>query len=388
MSLYLSEQKLGSHSSEDGSSNKFILKGRQTGTMHRGHTWVFRAETHDTMMAWYEDIKALTEKSPEERSQFVRTHSRSLSRSSRRSVSSDGLMDEDDEEPFSAGSQIDVNPGPKQDAASRRSQPGGRFPSDLQVNAQRGLQAPQSPSSVSSGPHEHHSDAEKVAVAGALPAGALANEEFIAGHEHQMGYGDTDRVPMEEMPSTARVANQEAQHDGVNPYTSEPLQQQQQQVQHQSSLQDSGVFVAAVPTSYEHRAVQEKQLDDRDQREPRDYVHHSAAIEENVFGNPTPILGANDKRAPEAVSDNTRDTDVNVVAATTGGFPRSDSTPETKLQTAGSSNNFAVPTMSAQPEVDATDPTRPTMNTNRLNSSNTVSNLHIPGEYPRGNTAG
>jgi len=47
MSLYLPEQKLGSHSSEGGSSNKFILKGRQTGTMHRGHTWVFRAESFD-----------------------------------------------------------------------------------------------------------------------------------------------------------------------------------------------------------------------------------------------------------------------------------------------------------------------------------------------------
>ncbi|UNI17369.1 phosphatidylinositol 4,5-bisphosphate-binding protein, variant 2 [Purpureocillium takamizusanense] len=122
MSLYLPEQKLGSHSSEGGSSNKFILKGRQTGTMHRGHTWVFRAESHDTMMAWYEDIKALTEKTPEERSQFVRTHSRSLSRSSRRSVSSDGIVDEDDDEPFSATHE-DVNPEPRPDSASRRPQP-------------------------------------------------------------------------------------------------------------------------------------------------------------------------------------------------------------------------------------------------------------------------
>src|SRR5688572_21477474 len=96
MSLYLPEQKLGSHSNEGGSSNKFILKGRQTGSMHRGHTWVFRAESHDTMMAWYEDIKTLTETTPEERSHFVRSHSRSLSQSSRRSASSDGMLDEDD----------------------------------------------------------------------------------------------------------------------------------------------------------------------------------------------------------------------------------------------------------------------------------------------------
>ncbi len=59
MSLYLPEQKLGSHSTEGGSSNKFILEGRQTGTMHRGHTWVVRAESHDTMMAWVRTIFSL-----------------------------------------------------------------------------------------------------------------------------------------------------------------------------------------------------------------------------------------------------------------------------------------------------------------------------------------
>jgi hypothetical protein len=55
MSLYLPEQKLGSHSSEGSSSNKFMLKGRQTGSMHRGHSWVFRAESFETMSAWVRD---------------------------------------------------------------------------------------------------------------------------------------------------------------------------------------------------------------------------------------------------------------------------------------------------------------------------------------------
>jgi hypothetical protein len=164
MSLYLPEQKLGSHSAEGHSSNKFILKGRQTGGMHRGHTWVFRAESHDTMMAWYEDIKALTEKSPEERSNFVRGHVRSLSRSSQhstRSMSSDGHVDDDDDEPPFAATAESVqvhqaiqqpqNQPRQEDTAARRPEQGGRFPSDLQVNAQRGLQAPVSPSSVSSG---------------------------------------------------------------------------------------------------------------------------------------------------------------------------------------------------------------------------------------------
>ena len=113
MSLYLPEQKLGSHSTEGGSSNKFVLKGRQTGGLHRGHTWVFRAESHDTMMAWYEDIKALTEKSPEERNNFVRVHSRSFSRSSQRSASSDGLANDDDDEPFAARNLLDQSQKPE-----------------------------------------------------------------------------------------------------------------------------------------------------------------------------------------------------------------------------------------------------------------------------------
>ncbi|SLM37125.1 Pleckstrin homology-like domain [Lasallia pustulata] len=72
MSLYLPEQKLGSRSGADSSSHKFMLKGRQTGPMHRGHAWVFRAESRDTMLAWFEDIKNLTEKTGEERNAFVR----------------------------------------------------------------------------------------------------------------------------------------------------------------------------------------------------------------------------------------------------------------------------------------------------------------------------
>ncbi|KAK0650792.1 Phosphatidylinositol 4 [Lasiodiplodia hormozganensis] len=151
MSLYLPDQKLGTHSQSGSSSHKFILKGRQAGSMHRGHTWVFRAESYDTMMAWYEDIKNLTEKSGEERNAFVRNHSRSISAGSARSVSSDGLDDnEADEVPYSAqNSDVAI----RQQPAAPRPQPGGRFPSDLTVN--RDLQAPLSPSSGSS-EADHH----------------------------------------------------------------------------------------------------------------------------------------------------------------------------------------------------------------------------------------
>lgn len=196
MSLFLPEQKLGSHSQESGSSPKFILKGRQTGGVHRGHSWVFRAESYDTMMAWYEDIKALTEKTPQERSEFVRDHSRSFSRtSSRRSVSSDGVVDEDDDEPYSAhNSAAALGPGPGfQQDVPRRPLPGGRFPSsDIEVN---GLQAPLSPFSINDANFQDRqqqpvpqNDQEVIAAAGALPGSSFEQYYPQASPQPKNGY--------------------------------------------------------------------------------------------------------------------------------------------------------------------------------------------------------
>lgn len=106
MSLALADQKLGSHSSADSTSHKFMLKGRQSGGMHRGHAWVFRAESYDTMLAWFDDIRNLTEKTGAERNAFIqRSHARSVSAGSHKagSVSSDGMEeDEADQVPYSA----------------------------------------------------------------------------------------------------------------------------------------------------------------------------------------------------------------------------------------------------------------------------------------------
>lgn len=153
MSLYLPDQKLGSRSQPGSSSHKFVIKGRQTGSMHRGHTWVFRAETYETMLAWFDDIKSLTEKSGEERNAFVRRHAsvRSTSAGSARSGSSDGGLEEDEADaiPYSANQSV-TNQSARDESQQRpsRPSPGGRFPSDLMVN--RSLQAPLSPSSGSS----------------------------------------------------------------------------------------------------------------------------------------------------------------------------------------------------------------------------------------------
>lgn len=225
MSLYLPEQKLGSHSAQGSSSNKFILKGRQTGGMHRGHTWVFRAESHDTMMAWYEDIKALTEKTPQERSEYVRGHSRSFSRSSQRSFSSDGVVDEDDDEPFAAAASVSQQTTRQETDPARRPEPGGRFPSDLQVNAQRGLQVPASPSSVSTASYERPDPnaAGTIKEAVALPGSAVTEPQSATSGRNPGGYGSTGRTPIHEAPSHAAVIDHQAREDGVNPYTNEPF---------------------------------------------------------------------------------------------------------------------------------------------------------------------
>ncbi|KAL8952992.1 MAG: hypothetical protein Q9222_001107 [Ikaeria aurantiellina] len=182
MSLNLAEQKLGSHSGTDSSSHKFMVKGRQTGGMHRGHSWVFRAESYDTMLAWFEDLKNLTEKTGEERKAFIRRHARSMSGGSQKagSISSEGMEeDEADQVPYSAAaSQVDQSM--PEEKLPERPKPGGRFPSALNIN--RDSQVPLSPSSPSS-----TDDRDAVAAAGALPGSDVPYE---AGGEGMKSAGD------------------------------------------------------------------------------------------------------------------------------------------------------------------------------------------------------
>jgi len=336
MSLYLPEQKLGSHSTEGGSSNKFILKGRQTGSMHRGHTWVFRAESHDTMMAWYEDIKALTEKTPQERSEFVRGHSRSISRSSQRSVSSDGVVDEPDEEPFAAEAAV-AKQTPRQDMLPRRPSPGGRFPSDIEVNAARGLQAPLSPSSASSGFPEQ--DRELIAAAGALPGGGF--------DQHLLGYGGTTRTPLEEAPSRGAVIGHEAQVDGVNPYTGEYLKRG-------SAYAPAVLTNGVVPRTLSGREAQKTPL-----------LH---GADRGETGQP----GLLALRGPEAAPGGGAGVNSAAVAGTPATSSLLSSLDDRAVQERQASGTAHTPVKT----------TRPTSGP-RSDSVPTISHLHIPGEFPK-----
>jgi hypothetical protein len=164
-----------------------MLKGRQTGPMHRGHSWVFRAESHETMMAWYEDIESLISKTGEARNAYVRRHVRTVSGASAR-TSIDLDEDEADRTPYSAEAVVLNQERP----TSAPREPGGRFPSDVQID--RHVQAPLSPSSgESSGGHD------LFAAAGSLREGApfVDGSRSISGRdgsqnrnaEHDGNYG-------------------------------------------------------------------------------------------------------------------------------------------------------------------------------------------------------
>lgn len=205
MSLYLADQKLGSHSNADSSSHKFMLKGRQSGGMHRGHAWVFRAESYDTMLAWYEDIKNLTEKTGEERTAFIRRHARSVSAGSNKahSFSDDGVMDEDeaDQVPYSAAASQIVSPVAEKPV--ERPNPGGRFPSTLTID--RNSQVPLSPSSPSSS-----GDRDIIAAAGALPG-----SDGVFGHSGDQFQGGKEKTPGGELIGATEVTPIEEKHKPV-----------------------------------------------------------------------------------------------------------------------------------------------------------------------------
>ncbi|KAI1002711.1 hypothetical protein K3495_g5492 [Podosphaera aphanis] len=156
MSLYLPEQKLGPHSDIDSISNKFVLKGRQTGTMHLGHSWVFRCESREAMMSWYEALKMLVDKSPTERNAYVKQRARSSSIQRAGSVgSSDDIVDDDEEEEPFCTESLTFQAKSTRPILAKQSQSGGRFPSsDLLVSAQqqRNQRSPISESGKDSGP--------------------------------------------------------------------------------------------------------------------------------------------------------------------------------------------------------------------------------------------
>ena len=254
-----------------------MLKGRQTGGMHRGHTWIFRAESYDTMMAWYADIKELTEKRGKERDAFVRrSHARSLSGGSMKAHSigdsSDGGLEEDeaDAQPYSseqsvrgvppaekagdrgidtridrnaeAGQEVYTYGDEQLDAAgwrpSQRPSPGGRFPSDLNVH--RGLQAPLSPSS---GESSTERDRDAIAAAGALPGSGMPylqsnDTEQQPEHIAVLAGGEKATANQREHDYQEELADGHRHAKPLQHFSSAPQRQHSQQSQYSQAQQE------------------------------------------------------------------------------------------------------------------------------------------------------
>lgn len=72
MSLSLSECSVAEHSKKDSSEHKFILHAKQNGIIHRGHNWVFKCDSYESMISWYHNLKRFTSfNSNQEKAKYI-----------------------------------------------------------------------------------------------------------------------------------------------------------------------------------------------------------------------------------------------------------------------------------------------------------------------------
>ncbi|KAI5806250.1 hypothetical protein EDC01DRAFT_639283 [Geopyxis carbonaria] len=413
MSLYLPDSTLGKHSDPHATSHKFIIKGRQTGAMHRDHSWVFRAESHAAMLEWYEAIKKLTEVSGAERNAYVESttaHKRQPSTASRPDTEkaesyseTDFENDEADAIPYSTQASIHDNEilePPKRPEA-------GRFPSDIAVH-RNGLER-----RVSSG----NSSASAVAAASALPGTSYPG----------YGYGTEPQPDPQTFGGSAYDENAHKQpvYDDTT--------------QHQHPLDSSYVVVphvdrtgADTPSSWSYNGETRTPLDttitadgveavDRSESVPiayspsRDAIQHDFADFDSERVEPA---RQQDRHVVFGVPKNTEDYYSREADATQADYDNVTTPLATQpltgisVDTPGEASNTgttAVPVMlggsAVIPQTTTTDAAaaavppqgmeqmdsleRPSsVRGNSMNTLNTISDLHVPGEYPKRTAAG
>ncbi len=371
MSLPLADQKLGSHSGPESTSHKFMLKGRQSGGIHRGHAWVFRAESYDTMLAWFEDIKNLTEKTGAERSEFIRrSHARSLSAGSNKagSISSDGMdEDEADQVPYSAtASQAEI-PAQKE-KLTERPNPGGRFPSAINVN--RDSQVPGAPSSPSSS-----DDREIVAAAGALPGSGIPFGG--SGHQVQTGDDETNATRGElagasTAPELEQAQNDLPSHQGQNLGTT--LERHDSKygdwMGPAAAIVGGGAIGAAGIESYRQQQARNKVAIQEEKQQPG-----LQAVEAAPQVSAPALQGAQ-----KSVDQSVNGAVITEIPPTTAYNVSSTANQSASTALEGSTSKPANP---ALPIKDLAD--RPPLESHT--SVATISELHVPGEFPKGSVA-
>ena len=388
MSLALADQKLGSHSNAESTSHKFMLKGRQSRGMHRGHAWVFRAESYDTMLAWFSDIRNLTEKTGAERNAFIqRTHARSLSAGSHNranSISSDGMEeDEADQVPYSATpSQADISV-PQEELPQRPDPVRGRFPSALAID--RGLQVPLSPSS-----NESSDSHEVVAAAGALPGSGVPFGE--SGKQVHAGDDETKAergelaaasgAPLRDHADTSRQLkpkplphSQETESEPIKAYGNSPegpgavahSDKQPKQLMGPAAGATGGVAVGVAGIEAYRQQQNEKRVAPLTER-PRSQVLEQTST-------PSALGAGNDHADPPV-----QGAIFAAIAPTSRGSNHS--APTTDIN---NPNNFEGP------ESHLSDPAAPIRKLAEAEERptlglrvDTASDLHFPGEFPKG----
>lgn len=346
---------------------------------------MFRAESYDTMLAWFEDIKNLTEKTGAERNEFIRrSHARSVSAGSHKagSISSDGMEeDEADEVPYSAtASQAEMSH--QQEKLPQRPNPGGRFPSALTVNNRDSHAVPSSPSSSD--------DRDIVAAAGALPGSGVPFGH--SGQQVQAGDDETNAARRELAGTSAAPLQKDvyspiASHEdfngllvqqGPNPIiTTEPASRSfpHQVERHDSTYGDwmgpaagaagGGAVSATGIELYRHQQDQRKAASEEEQpglqaveASPDPSVSTSGAAQKSVG---QPIQGAFFAAIPYITGIASKDVSTADQAVSTA--------------TAGSTSHTDE---LAAPIKDLAD--RPPLASHT--SAATISDLHIPGEFP------
>lgn len=60
MSLALNECTVAEHSKKGSSENKLVLHAKQNGLLHKGHNWVFKTDSYESMMTWFDNLKIFT----------------------------------------------------------------------------------------------------------------------------------------------------------------------------------------------------------------------------------------------------------------------------------------------------------------------------------------
>lgn len=288
-------------------------------------------------------------------------------------------MDEDDEEPFSATSSAVVAQEPKQDVLPRRPHPGGRFPSDVEVSTARGLQVPLSPSSGSS----NFEDRNVNAAAAALPGSGIG--QHYAGQHYVQ----------DNSPTHAALVNQAAEQDGINPYTSQPVShsnlQRNTDVTDSTAIGGAAIGGAGLGAAAYHKYQQHHDNDDTGNAIQSEHAaaagatpsylqqqSEQAAYEATMIAAPDvdgPIHGQRSKEQTSVDHD-----DQSTLASTDVGLT------QTKYHTENPAQEILDP-LADDIATGRVSTTTGVPKEQAHSSISSISQLHIPGEFPRSSVA-